>query len=143
MGEPRDGDEQDRAECQANDAEGREHEDLPALEVRTLGIVEERGELLVDRDHGQQLRLLMGLVQVWATTANAMLLQVLNAKLEKVPSTTLADLFTLLFAANPFSAARASLWRWSSDEFEDALAHGGQCRSRRRPVDSFFPALLF
>ncbi len=28
------------------------------------------------------------------------------------PSTTLADLFTLLFAANPFSAARASLWRW-------------------------------
>src|SRR6516164_8945596 len=59
------------------------------------------------------------------------------------PSTTLADLFTLLFAANPFSAARASLWRWSSDEFEDGLAHGGQCRSRRRPVDSFFPALLF
>src|SRR5216684_8947138 len=58
-------------------------------------------------------------------------------------STTLADLFTLLFAANPFSAARASLWRWSSDEFEDGLAHGGQCRSRRRPVDSFFPALLF
>src|ERR1700731_1180987 len=60
-----------------------------------------------------------------------------------LPSTTLADLFTLLFAANPFSAARASLWRWSSDEFEDGLAHGGQCRSRRRPVDSFFPALLF
>src|SRR5262249_1485999 len=59
------------------------------------------------------------------------------------PSTTLADLFTLLFAANPFSAARASLWRWSSDELEDGLAHGGQCRSRRRPVDSFFPALLF
>src|ERR1700745_977148 len=59
------------------------------------------------------------------------------------PTTTLADLFTLLFAANPFSAAWASLWRWSSDEFEDGLAHGGQCRSRRRPVDSFFPALLF
>src|SRR4029077_19112007 len=59
------------------------------------------------------------------------------------PSTTLADLFTLLFAANPFSAARASLRRWSSDEFEDGLAHGGRCRSRRRPVDSFFPALLF
>src|ERR1700746_631630 len=58
-------------------------------------------------------------------------------------STTLADLFTLLFAANPFSAAWASLWRWSSDEFEDGLGHGGQCRSRRRPVDSFFPALLF
>src|SRR5258707_4740002 len=59
------------------------------------------------------------------------------------PSTTLADLFTLLFAANPFSAARASLRRWSSDEFEDGLAHGGQCRSRRGPVYSFFSALLF
>jgi hypothetical protein len=58
-------------------------------------------------------------------------------------STTLADLFTLLFAANPFSAARAWLRRWSSDELEDGLAQGGQCRSRRRPVDSFFPALLF
>src|SRR5262249_14314993 len=41
------------------------------------------------------------------------------------------------------SAAWASPWRWSSDEFEDGLAHGGQCRSRRRLVDSFFPALLF
>src|SRR5258708_7390098 len=51
-------------------------------------------------------------------------------------TTTLADLFTLLFAANPFSAARAWLRRWSSDELEDGLAHGGQCRSRRRPVDS-------
>src|SRR5262249_57198653 len=59
------------------------------------------------------------------------------------PQATLADLFTLLFAANPFSAARASLWRWSSDEFEDGLAHGGQCRSRRGPIDSFFSALLF
>src|SRR2546429_6479361 len=58
------------------------------------------------------------------------------------PSTTLADLFTLLFAANPFSAARASLWRWSSDEFEDGLAHGGQCRSRRGAVGSFFSPLL-
>ena|SRR6516165_4758266 len=48
-----------------------------------------------------------------------------------------------VFSANPFSAARASLRRWSSDEFEDGLAHGGQCRSRRRPIDSFFPALLF
>src|ERR1700745_2920898 len=60
-----------------------------------------------------------------------------------VASTTLADLFTLLFAANPFSAARASLRRWSSDEFEDGLAHGGRCRSRRRAVDFFFPPLLF
>src|SRR5258708_12685783 len=51
-------------------------------------------------------------------------------------TTTLADLFTLLFAANPFSAARAWLRRWSSDELEDGLAHGGQCRSRRRPVCS-------
>jgi GNAT superfamily N-acetyltransferase len=41
-----------------------------------------------------------------------------------------------------FSAARARLRRWSSDELEDGLAHGGQCRSRRRPVDSFFPALV-
>jgi hypothetical protein len=60
-----------------------------------------------------------------------------------LPSTTLADLFTLLFAANPFSAAWASLWRWSSDEFEDGLAHVGQCRSRRRPVGSFFPPCCF
>ena len=58
-------------------------------------------------------------------------------------STTLADLLTPLFAANPFSAVRASLRWWSSDEFEDGLAHGGQGRLRRRPVDSFFPALLF
>jgi hypothetical protein len=63
--------------------------------------------------------------------------------LSSLASTTLVDLFTLLFAANPFSAARASLRRCSSDEFEDGLAYGGQCRSRRRPVDSFFPALLF
>src|SRR5262245_10700540 len=55
--------------------------------------------------------------------------------------TTLADLCTLLFAANPFSAVRASLRRWSSDEFEDGLAHGGQCRPRRQPVDSFFSRL--
>ena len=58
------------------------------------------------------------------------------------PSTTLADSLTLLLVANPFSAMRTSLRWWSSDEFEDGLAHGGQCRSRRRPVDSFFPALL-
>src|SRR5260370_42689882 len=59
------------------------------------------------------------------------------------PSTTLADLFTLLFAANPFSAVWASLRRWSRDEFEDGLAHGGQCWSWRRPVDSFFPPCCF
>src|SRR5262245_64334250 len=59
------------------------------------------------------------------------------------PSTTLADLRTRLLVANPFSAVRASRRRWSSDEFEDGLAHGGQGRLRRWPVDSFFPALLF
>src|SRR2546430_9401047 len=36
VGEPRDGDEQDRAQCQADDAEGGEYEDLPALQSRTL-----------------------------------------------------------------------------------------------------------
>src|SRR5262249_34282250 len=36
-----------------------------------------------------------------------------------------------------------SLRRWSSDEFEDGLAHGGQGWLRRRPVDSFFPAFCF
>jgi len=39
----------------------------------------------------------------------------------------LADLFTLLFAANPFSAVRASLRRWSSDEFEDGLMSISGC----------------
>jgi hypothetical protein len=33
--------------------------------------------------------------------------------------------------------------QWSSDEFEDGLAYGRQGWLRRRPVDSFFPALLF
>src|SRR5260221_3643464 len=55
-------------------------------------------------------------------------------------STTLADLFTLLFAANPFSAARASLWRWSSDEFQDGLAPGGPSPSRPRAPGSLFLA---
>jgi hypothetical protein len=55
----------------------------------------------------------------------------------------LADLFTPpLFVGNPFSAMRASRWRWSSDEFEDGVAHGWQSRLGRWPVDSFFPALL-
>jgi hypothetical protein len=31
----------------------------------------------------------------------------------------------------------ASLRRWSSDEFEDGLAHGGQSWLRRGPVDWF------
>jgi hypothetical protein len=57
----------------------------------------------------------------------------------------LADLLTLplLLVANPFLAVRASSRLWLSDEFEDGVAYGGQCRLRRRPVDSFFPALLF
>src|SRR6516162_2875559 len=59
------------------------------------------------------------------------------------PSTTLADLLRPPLVANPFSAVRASLRRGSSDEFENSLAHGGQGWVRRRPVDCFFPALLF
>jgi hypothetical protein len=39
-------------------------------------------------------------------------------------STTLADSLTLLLVANPFSAMRTSLRWWSSDEFEDGVAHG-------------------
>jgi hypothetical protein len=53
----------------------------------------------------------------------------------------LADLLPPLLVANPFSAMRASLRRWSSDEFEDGVAHGWQGRLGRWPVDSFFPAL--
>jgi hypothetical protein len=63
-------------------------------------------------------------------------------KLRRGPSTTLADLLTPLLAAKPFSAVRASLRQWLSDEFEDGVAHGWQRRLRRWPVDSFFPALL-
>ena len=40
------------------------------------------------------------------------------------PSTTLADLFTLRFVANPFSAMRTARRWWSSDEFEDRVAYG-------------------
>src|ERR1043165_5513097 len=57
-------------------------------------------------------------------------------------STTLAELLTPLLFANPFSAMRASLRWWSSEEFEDGEAHGGQSWLRGRPVDSFFSALL-
>jgi hypothetical protein len=56
-------------------------------------------------------------------------------------STTLADLLTLLLFANPFLTVRASLRWWPSDAFEDGVAYGGQGWLRRRPVDSFFPAL--
>src|SRR6516162_6770067 len=58
------------------------------------------------------------------------------------PSTTLADLLRPPLVANPFSTMRASLRRWSSEEFEDGVAYGGQSWLRRRPIDSFFPALL-
>ncbi len=57
-------------------------------------------------------------------------------------STTLADLLTPLFVANPFSAVRASFWRQSSDERDDGVADGRQAWLRRRSVDSFFPAAL-
>src|SRR5262245_12620587 len=60
------------------------------------------------------------------------------------PNTTLADLLTTLFAADPFSAVWASLGWWPSDELEDGVAYGWQGWLRRRPGDSFFfPALLF
>jgi hypothetical protein len=60
--------------------------------------------------------------------------------LERVPaSSTLADLFTPRRVADPLLTMRASLRRWSSEEREDGMAHGGQSRLRRRPVDSFFP----
>src|SRR3979409_384330 len=42
------------------------------------------------------------------------------------PSTTLADLFTLRFRADPPSAVRASLRRTLSDKFDDGAAHGWQ-----------------
>src|SRR5215216_5034505 len=58
------------------------------------------------------------------------------------PSTTLADLLTPLCVAKPFAAVRASLWRWSSHEFEDGLAHGREGRLRWRTVDSFFSVPL-
>jgi len=58
------------------------------------------------------------------------------------PSTTLADLLTPLFVANPFSAVRASFLRQSSDERDDGAADGRQTGLRRRSIDSFFPASL-
>jgi hypothetical protein len=57
-------------------------------------------------------------------------------------STTLAELLTPLLAANPFLTMRASLRWWSSEEFEDGVAHGGQSWLRRGAVDCFFSALL-
>src|SRR6516164_4329534 len=59
-----------------------------------------------------------------------------------VPSTTLADLLRPPLVANPFSTMWASMRRYSSEELEDGVAYGGQSWLRRRPVDSFFPALL-
>lgn len=44
---------------------------------------------------------------------------------------------------DPFLAVRASLRRWSSDEFEGGLTHGRQGWFRRRPADSFFPPCCF
>src|SRR5262245_32076537 len=64
-----------------------------------------------------------------------------RGRTEPAPSTTLADLLTPPFVANPFSTIRASLRRQSSEEFEDGVAHGRQGWLRRRPVDSFFSAL--
>ena len=55
------------------------------------------------------------------------------------PSTTLADLLTPLFRADPHSAMRTSLRIWSDDELDDGLAHGGQRWLRWWSVDFFFP----
>src|SRR5262249_3282962 len=63
------------------------------------------------------------------------------ARFGAIASTTLADLLRPPLVANPFSPMRASLRRESSEEFEDGVAYGGQSWLRRRPVDSFFPAL--
>ena len=60
----------------------------------------------------------------------------------RCPSTTLADLFTLLLFADLSFAIWAFLKRWSNDEFDDGVAHGRQGRLRRRAVDSFFSAPL-
>jgi hypothetical protein len=59
------------------------------------------------------------------------------------PSTTLADLLTPLFVANPFLAMRATLLWWLGDEFENGLPHGWQSWLRWWAVDSFFPVSLF
>jgi hypothetical protein len=53
------------------------------------------------------------------------------------PCTTLADLLTPLLVANPFSAMRTSVRWWSSDEFEDGMAHDWQSRLGRWPVVFF------
>src|ERR1700722_14701002 len=58
-------------------------------------------------------------------------------------STTLADLLTLLFLADPGSAVRTSLRTWSHDEVDDDVANRRQRRLRGWAVDSFFPASLF
>jgi transposase len=64
------------------------------------------------------------------------------SQLSPNPSTTLADLLTPPLVANRFSTMGASLRRWSIEECEDGVADGGQCWLRRRPIDSFFPAVL-
>jgi proline racemase len=51
----------------------------------------------------------------------------------------LADWFTLLSCADPSSAVRTSLKRYSPDEIDDRLPDGRQRRLWRRTVDSFFP----
>ena len=65
-----------------------------------------------------------------------------DGKFGAVSNTTLADLFTLRARADLFSAVWASLrWR-SGDERHDGVTDGRQAWSRRRSVDSFFPASL-
>src|SRR5882757_1932922 len=56
VSQPGDGKQQDRAQHQPNHRERGEHEDLPAFQPGTPGIIEELREFLVDRDHGKKLR---------------------------------------------------------------------------------------
>ncbi len=58
------------------------------------------------------------------------------------PSTTLADLFTLLRVADLSSAVRAPSMSWLNDELDDSVAYGRQARLRWWAVDSFFSAPL-
>ena len=92
-----------------------------------------------DAQHLGARRLLLACLAKFARLTLKLLLQFGNGR----TSTTLADLLTPRLVANPFLAVRALLRWWPSDEFEDGLAYGGQCWLRRRPVDSFFPALPF
>jgi len=54
LGQAGDGGDQDRAEYKAHDGHGGKDKTLPAGQAFAFGIVEERGEFLVDLDHWQE-----------------------------------------------------------------------------------------